>query len=161
MDKVEVVVVTFQQVTKGVCLYLNLCGRPRTSNEKSSFNNYVVTAVTKYFWEEKDMKLLNISVDGVSLDVEFVRYKLCKFLEVKSSHRVIIDPNHNFNNFRYQIIGGSGCAINGKCIINPDLLHISDVNNELWCINDYASYLLVLKLASYDVLSKICGEIEN
>ena len=155
------VVVTLQQVTKGICPYLTLCGHPQTWNKESSCNNNVVTALTKNCRKEKDMELLNIAFDGVSCNADFVCYELFKFMEGKSIHLGITDTNHNFNNFRYQIIGGSGCAIIGKCIINPDLLHISDVNNELWCINDYASYLLVLKLVSYDVLSKICGEIEN
>ena len=60
------VVFTFQQVTKGMCMYLTLCGRPKILNKTISFNNDVVTKVTKYFREEKDVTLLNIAVDGVN-----------------------------------------------------------------------------------------------
>ena len=61
-------------------MYLTLCGRPKILNKKISFNNDVVTKVTKYFREEKDVTLLNISVDGVSCNADFVHYELFKFL---------------------------------------------------------------------------------
>ena len=155
------VVVTLQQVTKGICPYLTLCGHPQTCNKESSFNNNVVTALTKNCRKEKDMELLNIAFDGVSCNADFVCYELFKFMEGKSIHLGITDTNHNFNNFRYQIIGGYGCAIIGKCIIDPELLCLADVNKDLWRINDYASDFLVLKLASYDTLSNICGAMGN
>ena len=126
--------------------------------QKSSFNNNVLTVVTKHFREEKYVTLLNISVDGVSCDTDFVSGKLCKFLEVKSIHVGIIDPNHSFNISRYKIIGSYECAIIGKCIIEPYFLRPAGVNKLLWRINEYVSNFLLphtLKFQSFVEQCKI------
>ena len=74
----------------------------------------------------------------------------------KASHTDITDPHHNFNIFWYHIIGGSGCTFIGIYKIDTHLLIISHVSINLWRIIDYASDLLVLKLALYDTLCKLC-----
>ena len=50
---------------------------------------------------------MNSAVDGVSVDAYFVRRDICKFLEGKSNHFSITDPNHNAKNLCYHLIGGS------------------------------------------------------
>ena len=153
-EEVKVAVVTFQQVPQGMCPYTTLCGRPQTTNESSSFNDDVVTAALLFCEEENNACLLNVAIDGVSCDADFVRVQLCRFLEGTANHLGITDPNHNFKNFRYQIIGGSGCAVLGAGIIDPNLLRSAGVSPDLWRIKDYE--VLVLKLASYDSIKKLC-----
>ena len=74
----------------------------------------------------------------------------------KASHTDITYRNHNFRNFWYQLIGGSGCTIIGIYIIDTHLLIIDRVIIKFWMIIDHASYLVVLNLASYDTLCKLC-----
>ena len=77
----------------------------------------------------------------------------------KASHTDITDPHHNFKIFWYHIIGGSGCTFIGIYKIDTHLLIISHVSINLWRIIDYASDLLVLKLALYDTLCDLCENI--
>ena len=53
-------------------------------------------------------------------------------------------------------MGLGGCAVLGAGIIDPDLLRSAGVSPDLWRINDYASDLVVLELASYDSIKKLC-----
>ena len=155
-EEVKVVLVTFQQVTNGMCSYMNLCGRPQTSNESSTFNDDTIRSDLEYRREENNAALTKVAVDGVSCDDYFTRTLSYNFLKDKSSHTAITDPHHNFNNFWYQLIGGSGCTVIRIYIINTHLLIIARVSINLWRIIDYESDLLVLKLSSYDTLCKLC-----
>ena len=65
-----------------------------------------------------------------------------------------IYTNRNLNNYRYQIIGVSCAAIMGSYVLDPWLLNMDGVSNELWRIQDYASDLLVLHIDSTRTINK-------
>jgi hypothetical protein len=59
-------------------------------------------------------------------------------------------PNtyHNVKNARYQLIGGSSCAVIGSYVLGRWYLKMADIHQKLWRIDDYASDAVVLSLAS-------------
>ena len=78
---------------------MTLCGRPKTSNEFSDFNEDTVRGDLEYCLEEKNAALTNVALYGVSCDAYFTRKLSCNFLKNKSSHTDITYPNQNFKNF--------------------------------------------------------------
>ena len=106
---------------------MTLCGRPKTSNEFSDFNEDIVRGDLEYCLEEKNAALTNVAVYGVSCDAYFTRTLSWKFLNDKAIHAAITDTNNNFKNFRCQLIGGYGCTIIGIYIIDSHLLIIAFV----------------------------------
>jgi hypothetical protein len=72
----------------------------------------------------------------------------------------ITDTNHNHKNFRYQLIAGSSVASIGVYCVDADLLWVTIVPKHLWRIEDFASDLLVLELASgktFQALADLVG----
>ena len=87
--------------------------------------------------------------NGVTCGRNFVRNTLFSFLDGKSMHTGLTDPNHNVKNSRYQmLIGGNTAKTIGSCLIDTGLLPESKIAKELWQVKDFASDLLVLRLAS-------------
>ena len=77
-------------------------------------------------------------------------------MEGKSSFTGLTDPNHNVKNGQYQmVIGGNTCKTIGHAIIDAGLLPIGKVPQDLWRIKDFASDLLVLKLASAKTIESV------
>eukprot|EP00978_Attheya_sp_CCMP212_P019618 scaffold55228_cov62-Attheya_sp.AAC.11 len=72
------------------------------------------------------------------------QWQISSFHEGKSNILGLGDPNHNAKNSRYQMIGGSWAT---TTIMDPWILKSPGVPQELWRIQDYASDLLVLRLA--------------
>ena len=142
-----------------MCLYITLCGRPQTSHEFLTFNDDTVRNALEYCREENNAALTNVVVDGVRCDAYFTQTLFFWLLKDKASHIDITDPHHNFKIFWYHIIGGSGCTFIGIYKIDTHLLIIDRVSINLWRIIDYASDLLVLKLALYDTLCDLCENI--
>ena len=66
----------------------------------------------------------------------------------------LVDPNNNANNSRYQSYGRSWATVMGKYVLDPWILKLSGVPQELWRIQYYASDLLVLRLVSGVTLEK-------
>ena len=120
-----------------------------------NFQWWYCTRCFRIFWEVNNASLTNVSVDGVSYCDYFTWTLSWNFLKDKASHTAITDPHHNFNNFWYQLIGGSGCNVIGIYIINTHLLIIVHVSINLWRIIDYVSNLLVLNMALYNTLCKL------
>ena len=88
---------------------------------------------------------------------------LRSFLRGEISHSAHTDTNHNMKNGRYQyIIGGNSVKTIGKTLIDTGLLKSAGVSQDLWRVKDFASDLLVLKLASANtvgmVLSVACAD---
>lgn len=57
--------------------------------------------------------------------------------------------------WRYQIIGGSCDATIGLYVIDASMLQLAGVSKDLWRPADFASDLLVLKLASFKTIQKL------
>ena len=58
-------------------------------------------------------------------------------------------------NARYQVVGGSSPLVMGIYVIDPFLLKASGITQEHWRIEDYASDLMVLRLASTVSVQKL------
>ena len=82
------------------------------------------------------------------------------FLRGHQNHVGLVDTNHNTKNFRYQGIGGSCVVIMGDHVLDPALLPLAGVAQELWRVKDWASDLVVLRLASVDTVAKV-GTLVN
>ena len=59
------------------------------------------------------------------------------------------------------MIGGSCAAILGGCVYDIRLLQADGVTRELWKTEDFASYLLVLKLNSHTTIKNIISVKKN
>ena len=67
----------------------------------------------------------------------------------------MVDTNHNAKYSWYQMIGGYWETVMGKYFLDPWILKLAGVSQELWRIQDYASDLLVLRLASAETIYKV------
>ena len=120
-------------------------------------NQLVMKSIHAVSLDTKKCRLLNVCVDGVSVDSNFIRSQLCAFLDGKQSYLGTTDTNHNCKSYRYQYIGGSATVSVGNYVLDPGLLHVANVGIDLWRIKDYASDLLVLKLASTSTVDALCS----
>jgi hypothetical protein len=152
--EVKVAVISFQNVPKGVPAFQILCGQPQGKNENSNFNERVMESLAERCTSGRAV-LLNAATDGVSCDSSFVKTTIIKFLKGLVDYLAITDPNHNGKNFRYQAIGGSSVATIGAHVIDADLLRVAGVALRQFRIEDFASDLLVLELASVETVTAI------
>ena len=155
-QEVKVAVLTFQKVPKGMCPTFVLCGQAQMTNEINDFNDKIVEGCIDFCKHNKLVKLVSCAVDGVSVDSSFVRSSIVSFLTGKADHVGQTDTNHNAKSLKYQIfIGGSCCASIGKFIFDQGLLTICGLPLELYRSGDFASDLLVLRLASLSTVEKL------
>ena len=85
--------------------------------------------------------------------------ELCKSLEGKSDHFSTTDPDHNDKLLFYHIIVGSCLPVAGIHVIDAQMLQVSGISKNLWRPKDFASDILVLKLASSETVKKLTGII--
>ena len=147
--------------------FFQVCGRPQTKNEASSFNEDMaaacVLAEAILRKEGYRVSFISFAADGVSASSKSLQNMLRSFLRGEISHSAHTDTNHNMKNGRYQyIIGGNSVKTIGKTLIDTGLLKSAGVSQDLWRVKDFASDLLVLKLASANnvgmVLSVACAD---
>ncbi len=99
--------------------------------------------------------LLNTAVDGLEAESKYVDKENGQCFAGISTSWCIVDCNHNAKSLRYQIIGGS-CALNVRVVpIDPGLLQLTDINEKITRVKDYASDGLVLRLCDYNTLSSL------
>ena len=98
---------------------------------------------------------MSVAADGVGCDRQFILGKLVAFLCGNSNHVGLVDSNHNAKNFHYMVVGGSCVLMIGNYVIDPQLLVLAKVANDLWRVKDWASDNLVLKLASSSTVEKL------
>ena len=151
--EVKLATITYQWTKSGQSPYKQIGVRAQTTNENSAFNVEMARAcmkAEKWLREEKyKVSFLNATNDGVKSDSEFVKNALTDFLQGKSSFPGETDCNHNVKNNRYQnIIGGNTVKTIGSVLIDNGILKKAKVSQELWKVKDFASDLLVLRLAS-------------
>ena len=97
----------------------------------------------------------NFCVDGVSSESDDVCRSICKFLSGVTGFLGCTDTNHNMKYMGYQLVGGLCAVTIGRCVVDADIFRQSGVSTELWRPTDFASNLLVLKLASCESVHKI------
>jgi hypothetical protein len=159
-DEVKVALVTFQFVPAKHSPYFVIAGRPQSKNLNSDFNDVVTDACSEWCLSTSKARLLNTSNDGVSSDSVFVWQQIIQFLLGEQQHSSSTDTNHNMKNGRYHfLIGGNTLTCAGRFIIDPFLLVVAGVSEDLWRIKDFSSDLLVLRLCSPATISKLCSLI--
>jgi hypothetical protein len=101
------------------------------------------------------VELVSVAADGVGCDNKWICSQLMEYLSGNLRHVGLIDTNHNMKNFRYQFLGGSSVVWMGRFILDTELFRISGVATLFWRVKDFASDLLVLKLASVETVLKL------
>ena len=95
------------------------------------------------------------SIDGVSFKIEYVQRIIFVFIYCNTDHVGLTDTNHNTKYWKYYIIGGS-CGIKiGTCVIAANILLLAGIYADPWRLIDFASDLLVLKLASHKAVKSL------
>ena len=84
----------------------------------------------------------------MSCEVECNFGIIVRYLNGEINYLYLTDKNRNVNNASYQLIGASSAAIPGENVLDPWLLRISKIVQKLWSIEDYASDVIFLHLAS-------------
>ena len=153
--ELKVAVVTIQNPGIGHSPYFTLGGQPQSINMVSNFNQRVTSIVSRLCKSEGNASLVSVAADGVGCDAKFIQGQLVSFLRGQVNHVALVDTNHNAKNFRYQMIGGSCVVIMGNHVLDPGLLSLALVAVELWRIKDWASDLVVSRLASAKSVAKV------
>lgn len=160
-EEVKVAVLTVQKRKHGKPCFFTLAGQPQSLNMNSPFNDVVTKLVVEKSEQSRKIDLVSVAADGVGCDNRWIMQQMKNFLKGLTRHVGIVDPNHNAKNGRYQYFGGSSATWIGKYIIDTELLRLAGVAKLLWRIKDFASDLLVLKLASYDTVDKLSSLVNE
>lgn len=153
--ELKVAVVTIQNPGIGKSPFFVLAAQPQSINMVSDFNKDVTSVVSSLCKREGTASLVSVAADGVGCDARFIQGQLVSFLRGNNNHVALVDTNHNTKNFRYQGIGGSCVVIMGNHVLDPALLPLAGVAEELWRVKDWASDLVVLRLASAATVAKV------
>ena len=97
----------------------------------------------------------NFCVDGVSSESDYFCKRICDFISDVKGFLGCTDTNHNMTSIQYQLVGGSCAVTIYRYVVDADMLRQSGVSTEIWRSTDFASNLLVLKLASCESVQKI------
>ena len=147
-EEIKVCVISFQNAPKQTRAFYAVAARPQTKSESSNFTSDMIKAAMA-----TRGRLLNVAMDG--LDASEVRDVLIKFLHGESNVCAATDINHNAKNIRGQMFGGALSTYIGDYFIDTGLLSLAGCHHELYRIKDFASDLLVLRLASADTVKKL------
>ena len=117
--------------------FFQVCGRPQTKNETSSFNKDMATACVLaeaiLREEEYHVSFISFAPDGISASSKSLQTMLRKFLLGEISHSAHTDTNHNMKNGRYQyLIGSNSVKTIGYTLVDTELLKASGVSQDLW-----------------------------
>ena len=88
-------VVSFQEVAKGQCPYVNLLARYQTTNESNNFMTIVMNVCTIAADKDGNSAVLNSSTDGVSCEVQGNLDLILQYLQGKNNSTSVPDPNPN------------------------------------------------------------------
>ena len=153
--EIKVCVVAVQDTPPGMCPYITLVGRPQSINENNDFGTTVIAACVTACNEDGNAVVLNTTTDGVSSEVQWNLRVMIAFLSGAANYVSLPDTNHNVKNARYQLIGGSSCAVIGSYVIDPWYLKLASISQKLWRIDDFASDAVVLSLVSVKSIQRL------
>ncbi len=117
--EIKVCVISFQDTPPGMCPYTTLVGRPQTVNENNDFGKIVMDAFVTACNEDGSSVVLNTTTDGVASKVQWNLRVMVGFLSGSMNYVSLLDTNQNVKNARYQLIGGSLCAVIGSYVLDP------------------------------------------
>lgn len=156
-DKIKVAILSVQNTKKGKPCFAVSVGQPQSINIASNFNKNMAGVVDHVAKETGMFQLVSVVADGVGCNNKRMCSTFLSFLRCKKRYVGIIDPiQHNAKNHRYQILGKSSSTWIVNYIIAVKLLRLAGVLQLQWRVKDFASDLLILKLASLDTVEKLC-----
>jgi hypothetical protein len=153
--EIKVCVISFQDTPPEMCPYFTLVGRPQTINENNDFGKIVMDACVTACNKGGGSVVLNTTTDGVASKVQWNLLVMVGFLSDSMNYVSLPDTNHNVKNTRYQLIGGLSCAVIGSYVLDPWYLKMANIHQKLWRIDDYASDIVVLLLASVKTIQSL------
>ena len=157
--EVKVCVMTFQSCLPGIPHTEVVAAMPQSNNESNDFIVDMESASAKamQLTGVHPTSFINYAVDGVSCESRHVWTTICDFLSCKHNHLGSTDTNHNMKSWRHQIIGGGGDEGGsiGKYMINPSLLQLGGVSDDLIRPKDFASDNLVKALVNFGTIKKM------
>lgn len=159
--EIKVCVISFQDTPPSICPYITLVGRPQTINENNDFGKVVMEACVTACNDDGNAAVLNTTTDGVSSEVQWNLRVMTGFLSGNVNYVSLPDTNHNVKNLRYQLIGGSSCAVIGSYVFDPWYLKLAGIHQKLWRIDDFASDAVVLSLASAKTIQRLQSYTET
>jgi len=156
--EVKVAVVSFQYPGRRHSPYYVLGARPQGLNAASDFNEKVTNVCLDVAKESGyKTRLVAVAADGVSVEEKWIMSNLVLFLDGKVNFVSLVDTNHNCKNFRYQFLGYSCCLIMGSHMVNCNLLSLAGISEDIWRVKDWASDLVVLRMASLKTITAIAA----
>lgn len=156
--EVKVALLSTQNSRNGLSPFKILCVHPQSSNAVSEeYNNAIFCSVDGI----KNVQSVSIAFDGLASEGKFIHKHLISFMNGTSQTLAMTNCNHVAKNMHLQLVLGSTMIIGGKGFFNVGILMLTGVTQELYCVNDYASDVAVLKLCSSETISKLLTLIEQ
>ena len=110
----------------------------------------------------RSVQFLSCANDDVSCNSDFAAKTLSSFLSRGDlSYVTTTDINHNCKNARYQLIGLNSIVTMRVNIVDVGMVERIGIPQDLWKVVDWASYGLVLSLASVKTCSTILHSKES
>eukprot|EP00918_Siedleckia_nematoides_P050352 GHVU01110233.1.p1 GENE.GHVU01110233.1~~GHVU01110233.1.p1 ORF type:complete len:248 (+),score=28.25 GHVU01110233.1:138-881(+) len=151
-SEVKCYTLTTQNPIAGTSPMKMIAAKPQSTNASDiAFNKRVMEEVERC----ADLHLLSTAADGLAADSQFLTDGLVSFLVGESNVVHLVDPNHVGKAVRSQMIVGSEMKFVGVHLVDPGLLVRAGVEKSVYCVDDYTSDLLVLKLCSVSTLQKL------
>eukprot|EP00918_Siedleckia_nematoides_P028014 GHVU01060261.1.p1 GENE.GHVU01060261.1~~GHVU01060261.1.p1 ORF type:complete len:584 (+),score=69.11 GHVU01060261.1:139-1890(+) len=138
-----------QQPVPGITPVCLVAARPQSTNDVAPGYNAKVVAAVKSC---KQIRLAAVAVDGLGTESKFVFDGLLDFMRGLDDCVYFIDPNHVAKAIRSQLVLGSSIVTLGRTVVDPGLLMVAGVSQEIYTVKDFASDGLVLKLCSVETL---------
>ena len=140
--EVKVAVVSFQEVAKGQCPYVNILARSQTTNEINNFITMVMNACKVAAEKDGNTVVLNSSTYGLSCEVQGNLTLILQYLQGENNSTSVPEPDQNIKNSRYKLLGGSSPESIGR-----------------WRIEDFASDASPMQLASVSSITELLSYI--
>ena len=156
--EIKVALLSTQTSRNGTSPFKIICARPQSTNEVSNeYNNSILHCVDGI----PNVQCVSIAFDGLASESKFIRNNLILFMNGSSQTLAMTDCNHAAKNIRSQLVLGSDIITGGEGFFDVGILMLAGIKRELYCVNDYASDVIVLKLCSGETISKLLALIEQ
>ena len=139
-SEIKVGMLTVQNCIDGISPFKLIAARPQSTNEVSDdYNSSLLHAVD----DIKNVHCVSMAFDGLAAETNFIRNHLISFMNGNSNTVVMTDCNHAAKNIRSQLVLGSDIVTGGKACFDVGILRLAGVSVDLYCVNDYASDIVV------------------
>ena len=157
-SEIKVGMLTTQQYNDGLTPFKIIAARPQSTNESADeYNNTILHAVENI----TNVHCVSMAFDGLATETNFIRTNLIAFMNGTTNSVVMTDCNHAAKNLRSQLVLGTTIVTGGNALFDVGLLSLAGVPSDLYCVSDYASDVLVLKLCSSNTINKLLNLLIN